>query len=379
MDDDDFNSGTLDSAVFEYSDTSDDMREDAYFLPQNSNHTPFSSPPSLLAGNAFSRRPHTPYQHQRQQQQRNDSGESAFREIKRTGSRSSHIMQFADSRKDSFSDSEGIAVDLTGDLFLDSHNEDDDEDDGGDDESEAEAPKAKRSGTHGRSTWIKRVAYAFRSPSGIHDPDRKRLQHTSDNLDPQPKHPSSNGNGDTATALPKPTHNRMPSGSTTEYATALLRYPSQPKSVIADLHVSCYETSPLLAGHKQSSIPNYYSKDDPRQQPAVTNIGSRSTTIATGNGSTDNNAHIRMTAPVTSAAPRFLFSSRRTAVQVAAFFLMDYEAGRPPTLSSQFDSITKEQLRLYRIHFSWSWRMLVNIAVAILFLSHTQDLLMTAM
>jgi hypothetical protein len=59
---------------------------------------------------------------------------------------------------------------------------------------------------------------------------------------------------------------------------------------------------------------------------------------------------------------------------------MDYEAGRPPTLSSNFEKITPGQLKVYQIHFSWIWRNIgINLAILVLFLAHTQNRLVTAM
>jgi hypothetical protein len=72
--------------------------------------------------------------------------------------------------------------------------------------------------------------------------------------------------------------------------------------------------------------------------------------------------------------------SKKSATTVAAFFLMDYEAGRPPTLSPTFESITREQLKVYQLHFSWLWGLLgVNLSILVLFLAHTQNHLTTAM
>mmetsp|Transcript_21064 Transcript_21064/g.51838 ORF Transcript_21064/g.51838 Transcript_21064/m.51838 type:complete len:1143 (-) Transcript_21064:54-3482(-) len=63
--------------------------------------------------------------------------------------------------------------------------------------------------------------------------------------------------------------------------------------------------------------------------------------------------------------------SRKMAAVIASCYLMDYENGRPPSLSSNFETITHEQLRLYRIQFSETWRWLgVNLAVILLFMAH---------
>lgn len=66
--------------------------------------------------------------------------------------------------------------------------------------------------------------------------------------------------------------------------------------------------------------------------------------------------------------------SRSMAATVAAFYLLDYEAGRPPSLSPNFETITQKQLKLYRIQFSSLWRWLgVNLAVVLLFMAHASN------
>lgn len=350
---DDFATGSALESVFEYSDTSDDMREDTYFLPEENPY----SPASLLGNQApFPRRPHNPYQ---RNGGRNDSGESAFREIKRTGSQSSHIVQFSSqSKNDSFSDSE--VGELGGDVFHDSDN----------DGSEEDSSNVQVSGPKSRNKvpWMKRVAYAFRSPSGIHDQDNKHAKQQFE----KSRHEQGNS------SRKKSTHNRMPSGSTMEYAHALVRYPSQPKSEINELHASSYETSPLLAG--SLSVSNYsQSQLDRRTNTATMPATSRTKPMEGSIQKRQKDANGNLSGTFMPMQPRYIFASRRTAVQVAAYYLMDYEASRPPTLSSNFETITKEQLLLYRIHFSLPWRSFVNMAIVLLFLSHTQDLLVIAM
>ncbi|KAG7368064.1 ion transport protein [Nitzschia inconspicua] len=302
---DDFATGSALESVFEYSDTSDDMREDSYFLPEENPY----SPPSLLGNqNPFPRRPNNPYQ---RTGGRNDSGESSFRELKRTGSKSSRIVQFSSQYKnDSFSDSEV-----------------------GDDIGSKHTPQISL--------------------------DRQQQQHQQQT-------------GFNKTALNNQAHKRVPSGSTMEYAHALLRYPSQPKSQISDLKVSSYEASPLLK--KNKSIPKYAPSESEHDREFLPNLRPSNAIIqaeATGiiKRTSGHNA---------TMSPAFRFSNKRTASRVAAYFLMDYEASRPPTLSSHFDTITNEQLLLYQFHFSWPWRSFVNLAIAVLFLSHTQNLLTTA-
>ena len=46
------------------------------------------------------------------------------------------------------------------------------------------------------------------------------------------------------------------------------------------------------------------------------------------------------------------------AVSIASCFLTDYEAGRSPTLSSDFHNISVFQLRIYRFQHSFWWRWL---------------------
>ena len=71
--------------------------------------------------------------------------------------------------------------------------------------------------------------------------------------------------------------------------------------------------------------------------------------------------------------------NRSEATTIAAYFLMDYEGGRPPTLSSHFETITATQIRLYRIHLSWAWRFFgMALAIVFLFAAHTQNVFVTA-
>lgn len=56
---------------------------------------------------------------------------------------------------------------------------------------------------------------------------------------------------------------------------------------------------------------------------------------------------------------------------IAACFLMDYEAGRPPTFPNDFDRIDSYQLRIFRIRFSGLWRYLgLYPATVLLFISY---------
>ncbi|KAL3914403.1 MAG: hypothetical protein SGARI_000144 [Bacillariaceae sp.] len=242
-------------------------------------------------------------------------------------------------------------------------------------------------------SWMKKVAYAFRSPSLIHDRDMK---HASEQISSQEakgeQSTTDNNNNNSNNNKTKGGHHRMPSGSTMEYAHALVRYPSQP-SEVADLHHTTYETSPLLIDSKPQ--PKYSSNNVGVQQKSTEEFhplkGGTKTKETTKAGTTTSKNHLDgslndemsplLRESVTSTLhtqQHYIFSSRRTAAQVAASFLMDYEASRPPTLPSDFENITKQQLQVYRVHFSWPWRWFVNLAIVVLFLSHTQDLFVTA-
>mmetsp|Transcript_22693 Transcript_22693/g.33507 ORF Transcript_22693/g.33507 Transcript_22693/m.33507 type:complete len:807 (-) Transcript_22693:66-2486(-) len=56
-------------------------------------------------------------------------------------------------------------------------------------------------------------------------------------------------------------------------------------------------------------------------------------------------------------------------VQTASVFLRDYEAGRPPTLPVNLESITPSILEIHEIKYSASWRYMRRLATASLFLS----------
>lgn len=54
---------------------------------------------------------------------------------------------------------------------------------------------------------------------------------------------------------------------------------------------------------------------------------------------------------------RRLSREEQMSASIAACFLKDYEAGQPPSLSSNFSSITRRQLTIYRIKHSLPWRI----------------------
>jgi len=154
---------------------------------------------------------------------------------------------------------------------------------------------------------------------------------------------------------------QYPQSAMLPFKSSLDRYtPSQSTSQ----PVNQWEMTPLV--QNGSTAPGVYGTDFLNQQNAQRPKG--------WNGDSADRENIE-----TKPRPVTL-KSKSTAATVAAFFLMDYEASRPPTLSSNFDTITARQLRVYRIHFSWAWRLFgMNLAVIVLFLAHSQSRLVTAL
>jgi hypothetical protein len=352
--------GSALESVLEYSDTSDDMREDSYFLLQEN---PDVASRLLGSHHHLAPRSRNPLQRNRQ----DVSGESSFRDLKLAGSKSSNVVQFSSqTRSDSSSDSEdgGLGDNFSRDKQLDNRVITN---------STQDSDRTKRSDAKDKNklTWMKRVAFGFRSPSGIFDQDNKHSRQSRTNR--HPEHPISKLLVDVSDRVAR---HRVSSGSTMEYTHALLSHPTKPNSQITEFGVPSYETSPLLSGNKLHSSYSHgveksgVSSDIHPFQPSILTIE--------GKGSNRERLNCSPRS-LLSTIPPFTFSSRRTAAQVAAYFLMDYEASRSPTLSTNFEKVTKEQLTLYRFHFSSLWRNFVNLATVLLFLSHTQNVLVGAM
>jgi hypothetical protein len=386
---DDFSSPNLES-VLEYSDTSDDMREDTYFLPQENPY----APPSLLGGGNFSSHSRSSSNRYRNQT-KSSSGESAFRDLRKNEGKSSRIVQF--SSCESMSDSD--CGDTNSDTFGGADNLDNEE---GSSSHSKEPPVPVPASANASDSpdeaghkpqvgsWMKKVAYAFRSPSGIHDVENKHQQKSHRNN----HNKNSNRGGDASR------HSRKPSGDTMEYpfSMAHFRDPSQP-SALAQLTHSSYEDSPLLL-HSQKTVASYesgvgtygagHAAKTPGYHPLKTVVGKAALSqkrniqlTATSEDIENEKLEENALLPYGDTSPssrhgNYVFKSRTTAAQVAAYFLMDYEASRPPTLPAAFETITRNQLILYQIHYSLAWRWFVNVAVLVLFLSHTQNLLITA-
>lgn len=290
-------SGTHES-LFEYSDTSGEEREDAYFLPQEKNGRIRN-----ILGDSTS----------------GSSGESAFRDI-RSGGKASKVMQYA-------SDGSVIALSQHDDQHnnlqpLVSSNHDDD-------------PSTYAS----LKNWMTHLAYSFRSP-----------------LEAPPK-----------TTPPKGgRHRSQPSWGTMEYPTTPLAPWRDAFNGHNSAHVSNAsdhrERIPLVQPEAKTHIA--YGTDPKSGEPPRRG---------------HNGGQGDRTRPESKHRPITL-KSKSTAATVAAFFLMDYEAGRPPTLSPNFDKITQWQLKIYRIHFSWGWRLFgIALPTVALFLAHSQSNLVTAL
>lgn len=67
------------------------------------------------------------------------------------------------------------------------------------------------------------------------------------------------------------------------------------------------------------------------------------------------------------------------ATSIAACFLLDYEHGRPPSLSPNVKSITDLQLQLHGIKFSIAWEWLVFLASALIFVRNLESRLLTSL
>lgn len=70
--------------------------------------------------------------------------------------------------------------------------------------------------------------------------------------------------------------------------------------------------------------------------------------------------------------------TREQASTIASCYLLDYEAGRPPTLPIQFRTISDYQLKLYKVEFSTWWRWLgLYPATLFMFVAYFQSRIWT--
>jgi hypothetical protein len=72
-----------------------------------------------------------------------------------------------------------------------------------------------------------------------------------------------------------------------------------------------------------------------------------------------------------------LSSDEQRAAIIASCFLKDYEEGRPPTLSSDLDCITDQQLEMYHFKHSFHWKICSLMATLMLFLGNSSNRILT--
>jgi hypothetical protein len=373
---DDNGSGPLDS-VFEYSDTSDDA--DNYFLPQDNYR---KSPPSLL-DNMMGKKNHilktsaakgsSDNHHRRTNRTRNDSGQSAFREMKKEGgNKSCKIVRFISSSEigDDFSSDFECAI---GDSKKDSL------------PTTAAFNKNEKYSRPILGKWMEKMSQAFHSPTGI--------QHKNDNTKNRRRRLDKKPSG----------HRRNLSQTVKEYPHSMINLRDGGRtlqhSALKDLDRSSLENSPLISGSKRASYgvydagsnissisSNYHLPLKGATSNSETAVNQQSTT-SNGGIEIEKASDYSVLDYIGDSEAGILASSRRhcsiiksrtMAAKVAAYFLMDYEDSRVATLPSSFENITARQLVLYNIYFSWQWRWFVNLAIIVLFLSQTQNLLATA-
>lgn len=303
-------SGNQDS-VFYYSDTSGEEREDHYFMPDAST----GGPRNLLgSGN-----------------DRSSSGESAFRNLRGNGSKSSRVLKYSFDGSNSVSFNQPLdAAEIDDSLAppvdapVNHHH--------GHGHHHASSSSNNNNNNSKKPTlkaWVTNLAFSFRSP------------------DVNAHHKSATPNGSSK-------HRSQPSWGTMEYPhTSLSHEVFHNNDVSSDQR----ERAPLI-------------------QPSEMKIQGA---YGSGGGDSGDAGIIREKAE--SSKPRSTtLKSKSTAATVAAFFLMDYEASRPPTLSPRFETITPWQLCIYRIQFSWIWRLFgINLPIIVLFLAHSQSRLVTAL
>ena len=253
--------------------------------------------------------------------QKKSSSESVFRNLRANGTKASSVLKYSLNGSNAISSSPFDGNETAG-------------------SADASAPPTTNSIQQNLSKknalkdWVANLAYSFRSP----------------HINVHHKSAVSNRIGTTM-------HRSQISRGTTEYPHAATTSPAQ-----------SLDYSMSYAG---SNDP------DQRERTPLMQLDNTKIQAAYGSGGSDSGGWEKTGF---NHRPTTTLKSKSTAASVAAFFLMDYEASRPPTLSLKFDTITPWQLRIYRIHFSWMWRLFgINIPIVVLFLAHSQSLLMTAL
>ena len=308
-------SGTQAESLLEYSDTSGEEREDAYFLADPSSRAGGSR---LLGDDP------------------GETGESAFREMRAGGSKSSRVVQFS-SNGSSTSSMDFMRTSIS---TLDT------------------PPQPPMSTPHpaphpgfnspALRKWVTNLAYSFRSPKVA----------TQKTLNPhEQRHRSQSSSGImeypySSSIAWRPYHGHFYSSNSSFYMNSMGSG-------------GPWEETPLVSNGMNE--PTVYGL-----QPNGYSLPNHSLKSANGNSSDRGR--------IDSRPKHGALRSKSTAATVSAFFLLDYEAGRPPTLSPNFEMITPLQLRIYRVHFFWMWRYFgVNLAVLVLFLAHSRNRLTTAL
>jgi hypothetical protein len=267
-----------------------------------------------------------------------DSGESSFRKLRATKSKSSRIVKFASSGSIDELNEFGRNDENVQEPFLPPTI------------SNHHPTRDVPSNPSFLRNWMANLANSFRSPAQDHRKQHKKTHQlrTSSGTMEYP-HTSS-----IPSVLPSREHD--PPRSTSQ----------SPHNMLPGSSSSSWETSPLLKLPALKAA-RVYGTDYDRSGVNLHSLKEHPLKESRGEESSEG------------VSPPKKVLSRSKAATIAAFFLMDYEAGRPPTLSRNLESITVQQLELYRIRFSWAWWLLgLTLATWALFVSHTQNRLMTA-
>eukprot|EP00934_Nitzschia_sp_Nitz4_P007132 Nitzschia sp. Nitz4//scaffold69_size99277//19473//23043//NITZ4_004622-RA/size99277-augustus-gene-0.1-mRNA-1//1//CDS//3329556682//7122//frame0 len=293
-------------SMFEYSDTSGEEREDAYFLPDSTT----GGPPKSLLGDYM------------------PSGESAFRDLRKDLGKSSRVVRFNGDPSGNSDFSPPTSFDSTEKKRPE--------------RIEPQMPAYRPSAAApspgpNLKSWVTNLAFSIRSPSV----------------------------GGASNKTPDKHHRSMDSASVMEYPFTNMEPSKQPRGhSLSHMHTQgqhSWERTPLMQPESKDTESSLYGGEYAYSgKHPLSNGGDKEVTERAGN-------------------KQFTLKSKSTAAAVAAFFLMDYEAGRPPTLSENFETITQNQLRIYRFLYSSSWRLLgVNLAVLVTFLCHSLSPMVTA-
>ena len=350
-------------SVLEYSDTSDDYREERYahFLQQQSILNTGPGMKNIRGASSGDM-----------------SGESAFRRLRENTSKSSRVVRFGAGGSEDHveftldddlddADNEDVEIPL---LHSNRSRSNPPPPPPPPKSSAGESTKhdADANENHLKPSWVTSLAYSFQSSS-----QQAKIMAN-----------SANGPRKGKNNKESRTHRSLLSSSTMEYPyTSLLpsrglnQVRASSPSSIASSSPGSWEASPLLRLAAHKGVYGSSGADQNHHPLKSTSLLNSDPTIETSiqikqhhdqelrQHKHDDDGYDQHTGIMTNAR----------ATTIAAYFLMDYEAGRPPTLSQDFESITTTQLRLYRFHFlSWWWKIFgVMTGVVALFAAHTQS------